>query len=297
MKDRDVSNPAKPPWIRVRLPHGPTVERVRGLLRGRSLHTVCEEALCPNRGECWGSGTATFLIMGETCTRNCAFCAVRGGEPEPLKPDEASRLAETVKALNLSHVVITSVTRDDLPDGGASAFAQVIERVHSEAAGCSVEVLVPDFRGDEEALKQVVQARPEVLAHNLETVRRLYPRVRPRADYDRSLELLRKARAWVPDIITKSGIMVGLGEEWEEMLEAIHDLRAVGCDIFTVGQYLRPTRAQLPVVRYVEPEIFESVAHAAREAGFGWVEAGPFVRSSYHAEAAFRNLRPPLAHP
>ncbi len=297
MKDRDVSNPAKPPWIRVRLPHGPTVERVRGLLRGRSLHTVCEEALCPNRGECWGSGTATFLIMGETCTRNCAFCAVRGGEPEPLKPDEASRLAETVKALNLSHVVITSVTRDDLPDGGASAFAQVIERVHSEAAGCSVEVLVPDFRGDEEALKQVVQARPEVLAHNLETVRRLYPRVRPRADYDRSLELLRKARAWVPDIITKSGIMVGLGEEWEEMLEAIHDLRAVGCDIFTVGQYLRPTRAQLPVVRYVEPEIFESVAQVAREAGFGWVEAGPFVRSSYHAEAAFRNLRAPLAHP
>jgi lipoic acid synthetase len=297
MKERVVSSPAKPAWIRVRLPHGPVVERVRGLLRGRSLHTVCEEALCPNRGECWGSGTATFLIMGEKCTRNCAFCAVQSGEPEPLDPDEASRAAETVKALNLTHVVITSVTRDDLPDGGATAFAQVIEKVRREVPGCTVEVLVPDFRGDEDALRQVLKGGPEVLAHNLETVKSLYARVRPKAVYERSLSLLKRAKYWAPEVVTKSGIMVGLGESWGEILDVIRDLRFAGCDILTVGQYLRPTRAQLPVARYIEPEVFEAIAHAAREAGFRWVEAGPFVRSSYHAETAFRNLQTPLPHP
>ncbi len=285
-------DPPKPPWIRVRMPHGPVVERVRRLLRSRSLHTVCEEALCPNRGECWGSGTATFLIMGDTCTRNCGFCAVGHGEPGPLNPDEASDIAEAVKALNLTHVVITSVTRDDLRDGGASAFARVMERVHEVAPGCRVEVLVPDFRGEDTALARVLGARPDVLAHNLETVRRLYPRVRPQADYDQSLDLLRKTKEKAPKIITKSGIMVGLGEEWEEILEAMRDLRAVGCDFLTVGQYLRPTKMQLPVTRYIRPESFEAIGRAAREAGFLWVEAGPFVRSSYHAETAFRSLRP-----
>jgi len=282
----------KPPWIRVRLPHGPVVERVRGLLRGRSLHTVCEEALCPNRGECWGNGTATFLILGERCTRDCAFCAVRSGPPEPPDRNEAARVAETVAALGLTHVVITSVTRDDLPDGGASAFAEVIRSVRSVAAGCTVEVLVPDFQGDDASLAQVLRARPDVLAHNLETVRRLYPRVRPQADYDRSLTLLRGARECDPELLTKSGIMVGLGEEWEEILQVIQDLRTVGCDLLTVGQYLRPTRDQLPVTRYIPPETFEAIRRAALEAGFRWVEAGPFVRSSYRAETALRRLRP-----
>jgi lipoic acid synthetase len=230
--------------------------------------------------------------MGDTCTRNCRFCAVRSGEPEPLNPDEASHIAETVKALNLTHVVITSVTRDDLRDGGASAFARVIGRMHEFAPGCRVEVLVPDFRGDDEALGRVIGARPDVLAHNLETVRRLYPRVRPQADYDRSLDLLHKTRVKAPEIITKSGIMVGLGEEWEEILEAMSDLRAVGCDFLTVGQYLRPSKMQISVTRYIQPEVFEAIGRAAREAGFRWVEAGPFVRSSYHAETAFRSLRP-----
>lgn len=292
MNEPAPKNPSKPSWIRVRLPHGPVVDRVRGFLRGRSLHTVCEEALCPNRGECWGNGTATFLILGERCTRNCAFCAVRSGLPEPLDRGEAARVAETVAALGLTHVVITSVTRDDLPDGGASAFAEVIRSVRSIAAACTVEVLIPDFQGDDAALARVLRARPDVLAHNLETVRRLHPRVRPQADYDRSLRLLLGARERDPDLVTKSGIMVGLGEEWEEILQVIQDLRAVGCDLLTVGQYLRPTRAQLPVTRYVAPETFEAVRRAALEAGFRWVEAGPFVRSSYRAETALRHLRP-----
>lgn len=285
-------SPPKPSWVRVRLPHGPTVERVRGLLRGRSLHTVCEEALCPNRGECWGKGTATFLILGEQCTRNCAFCAVRRGPPEPPDRGEAARVAETVAALGLTHVVITSVTRDDLQDGGASAFAEVVRSVRSRAPGCTVEVLVPDFQGDERALARVVEAHPDVLAHNVETVPRLYARVRPQASYQRSLMLLRRARERDTDLVTKSGFMVGLGEEWDEILQVIHDLRQVGCELLAVGQYLRPTRAQLPVTRYVAPETFEAIRRAALEAGFGWVEAGPFVRSSYRAETALRGLRP-----
>jgi lipoyl synthase len=282
----------KPAWIRSRLPHGPVCDRVRGILRRKGLHTVCEEALCPNRGECWGNGTATFLILGDICTRKCGFCAVKTGIPQPLSVDEAPRVADTVKTLGLTHVVVTSVTRDDLPDGGATAFAEVIAEIHSQASACTVEVLIPDFQGDDQALGRVVRARPEVLGHNLETVRRLCPEVRPRADYDRSLEVLRRAKLWNPGTVTKSGIMVGLGEEWEEILQVMEDLRGVGCDLLTVGQYLRPTKTRLPVVRYYEPETFDTIREEARKAGFRWVEAGPFVRSSYRAERALQHTRP-----
>lgn len=280
----------KPPWIRTRLPHGPTCERVREILRSKALHTVCEEAVCPNRGECWGQGTATFLILGDRCTRNCAFCAVESGRPEPLNPREAVLVAETVRALGLTHVVITSVTRDDLPDGGASAFEAVIREIHLQTPGCGVEVLIPDFKGADEPLNRVIGARPEVLGHNLETVRRLYGEVRPQAGYERSLELLRRAREREPSLLTKSGIMVGLGEEWDEILDALQDLRRVKCDLLTIGQYLRPSRQQLPVTRYYDPEDFETLRRMALDIGFRWVEAGPLVRSSFHAETAFRNI-------
>jgi lipoyl synthase len=282
----------KPSWIRSRFPHGPVCDRVRGILHRKGLHTVCEEALCPNMGECWGNGTATFLILGDVCTRSCGFCAVKTGIPQPLAVDESSRVADTVKALELTHVVVTSVTRDDLPDGGASAFAEVIAELHAQVSACTVEVLIPDFQGDDRALGQVVRARPDVLGHNLETVRRLCPEVRPWADYDRSLDLLRRAKMWNPALVTKSGIMVGLGEEWEEILQVLEDLRGVGCELLTVGQYLRPSRTRLPVVSYYEPETFDAVREEACKAGFRWVEAGPFVRSSYHAERALQHTRP-----
>jgi lipoic acid synthetase len=213
-----------------------------------------------------------------------------------VDPQESIRVAEAVEALGLEHVVITSVTRDDLPDGGASAFARVMEALHAHVPACTVEILTPDFQGNGVALRRVLEARPDVLAHNLETVRSLYPRVRPQADYDRSLALLRGARQRDSELVIKSGIMVGLGEEWEEILHVLRDLRSVGCDVLTVGQYLRPTPAQLPVVRYVEPEVFERIRLAAVEAGFPWVESGPFVRSSYHAETALRSLRPRAPH-
>jgi lipoic acid synthetase len=251
---------------------------------------VCEEAVCPNIGECWGRGTATFLIMGDTCTRNCAFCAVESGRPGPLNPHEALLVAETVRALELSHVVVTSVTRDDLPDGGASAFVEVIEEIHRQAPRCSVEVLIPDFRGEDEPLGRVVGARPEVLGHNLETVRRLCGHVRPQADYDRSLDVLRRVKEWDTNIITKSGIMVGLGEDWDEIPQVFRDLRRVRCDLLTIGQYLRPSGQQLPVSRYYDPTDFESLRKIALETGFRWVEAGPFVRSSYRAETALRSV-------
>lgn len=279
----------KPPWIRTRLPHGPTFERVRKILRSKVLHTVCEEAVCPNRGECWGQGTATFLIMGDSCTRKCAFCAVKSGRPEPLNPHEAMLVAETVRALGLTHAVITSVTRDDLPDGGAFAFEAVIREIHLQTPRCGVEVLIPDFKGEGEPLDRVIAARPEVLGHNLETVRRLYGEVRPQADYKRSLELLRRAKERNPNVLTKSGIMLGLGEEWDEILHVFQDLRKVRCDLLTIGQYLRPSRQQLPVKRYYDPADFETLRRIARDIGFRWVEAGPFVRSSYHAETALRS--------
>lgn len=284
---------SKPSWIRVKLPSGETYLRLKALMRRKTLHTVCEEALCPNMAECWGCGTATFLILGDTCTRNCGFCAVHTGQPlqEGATPDEAVQVADAVASMGLKHAVITSVTRDDLKDGGAKTFADTIRSIHSRVPGCTVEVLIPDFKGDKEALREVLAAQPEVFGHNMETVPRLYPAVRPQANYRRSLELLRTAREMSHTTLTKSGIMVGLGESEEELRETMDDLRSVHCDILTVGQYLRPTRAHLPVVRYYSPEEFEDVKRYGYEKGFRWVEAGPLVRSSYHAAEQVRSLK------
>ncbi|MHC1744610.1 MAG: lipoyl synthase [Syntrophobacteraceae bacterium] len=280
----------KPPWIRVRLPHGEAFERVRQLVRKGSLHTVCEEARCPNMAECWGCGTATFLILGGVCTRNCGFCAVATGSPASVRPEEPTEVARAISAMELRHAVITSVTRDDLEDGGASVFAAVIREVHDRLSGCTVEVLVPDFQGRKIALETVVEARPDILGHNLETVPRLYPVARPQADYDRSLQVLRTAKEQAPGILTKSGIMLGLGEDKEEIHRVMEDLRAVDCDILTLGQYLCPSARHLPVRRYYTPDEFESFGRTARSMGFPWVESAPLVRSSYHAAEQAREL-------
>jgi lipoyl synthase len=286
----------KPSWLKVSLPSGESYRRVKGLMRTKSLHTVCEEAKCPNMAECWGCGTATFLILGNVCTRSCGFCAVKSGRPaeKPMDSDEAEAVAEAVASMGLKHAVITSVTRDDLPDGGAALFSATIKRIHARVSGCTVEVLIPDFMGNVDALKTVTEAHPEILGHNVETIPRLYPQVRPQADYSRSLRVLQTAKKQNPRMLTKSGIMVGLGEDRNELLEAFFDLRQVGCDILTVGQYLRPTREHLQVVRYYTPDEFVSLRQAGHEAGFRWVESGPLVRSSYHAEKQARELRQEL---
>ena len=281
----------KPPWLRVRFPGGPNYLRLRALVREQALHTVCEEARCPNIGECWEAGTATFMLLGDTCTRACGFCAVATGRPGALDPAEPLRVAQTVRTLGLRHAVITSVNRDDLPDGGAAHFAATIRWVRRLNPGATVEVLIPDFQGDWDALAAVMAARPDVLNHNTETVPRLYRRVRPKARYERSLELLRRAKELEPAAVTKSGLMVGLGESREELLAVFRDLRAAGCDVLTLGQYLRPSARHLPVDRYYTPEEFQELAAEARALGFRHVEAGPLVRSSYHAE---RHLPPPL---
>jgi lipoyl synthase len=283
----------KPPWLKVALPSGRTYQRIRTLLRGKSLHTVCEEAMCPNVAECWGCGTATFLILGNICTRSCGFCAVTSGRPAEAPPsvDEARQVAEAAATMGLKHAVITSVTRDDLPDGGAALFAETITRIHGQVPNCTVELLIPDFLGRTNPLKAVIESLPEILGHNMETVPRLYPQVRPQADYRRSLRVLQQAKEQEPDLLTKSGIMVGLGENTEELIAVFSDLRQVGCDILTVGQYLRPTRRHLPVVRYYAPEEFADLKEAGRAAGFRWVESGPLVRSSYHADQQARALR------
>jgi lipoyl synthase len=278
------STPAKPPWLKVRLAQGETCERVRQTVRRHGLETVCEQALCPNQGECWGKGTATVLILGGVCTRHCGFCAVRTGVAQPPDPGEPHRVAQAAAALEWKHLVITSVTRDDLPDGGASLFAGCVAAIRELAPACTVELLIPDFQGDAPALAVVLNSRPDILGHNLETVPRLYPRARPQADFERSLELLRCAKKFRPHGLTKSGIMVGLGETWDELLQTMDRLRLVGCDILTIGQYLSPTRCQLPVVRHYPPEDFQVLRKAADQLGFRWVEAGPLVRSSYHAE-------------
>lgn len=274
----------RPAWIRAKAPQGPVFERLRGLIRGLDLHTVCEEAHCPNLGECWGRGTATFMILGDVCTRACGFCAVRTGLPgQPPDPDEPRRVADAVARMGLRHAVITSVNRDDRPDGGASAFAATIREVRARVPGCAVEVLIPDFKGRAEALQVVVDARPDVLNHNVETVPRLYRRVRPGASFPRSLELLRRSKdAGLP---TKSGIMLGLGEERTEAEETIRAIRAAGTDVLTVGQYLRPSPQHLPVLRYYTPAEFDGLRAFALGLGFAHVESGPLVRSSYHAES------------
>ena len=251
------------------------------------LHTVCAEAKCPNIGECWEERTATFMILGNICTRRCAFCAVTKGIPEKLDADEPERVGKAVTYLNLKHVVITSVTRDDLPDGGANTFARCIEESRWQNPGCSVEVLIPDFQGDVSSLAKVLDAKPDVLNHNVETVNRLYARVRPGADYKRSIKLLVLAKELHPNMLTKSGLMVGLGETVTEILETMQDLRQAKCNLLTIGQYLAPSRRHLPIARYYHPEEFAELKEAGEEMGFAHIESGPLVRSSYHARQQF----------
>ena len=281
----------KPEWLKVRAPGSPNYLRLRGLMRDLGLHTVCEEAHCPNIGECWHHGTATFMIMGDVCTRACGYCNVRHGAPVTLDPHEPENLAHAVETLQLAYVVVTSVDRDDLPDFGAGAFANTIRAIKARRPECRVEVLIPDFQGREEPLRTVLEARPDVLNHNTETVPRLYRMARPGGRYTRALELLDRARRWAPDIPTKTGLMVGLGETFDEVVEVFRDLRQIDCQILTVGQYLRPSLAHLPMDRYWTPEEFRELKRIAIDLGFGHVESGPLVRSSYHAhETADRYL-------
>jgi lipoic acid synthetase len=274
---------AKPEWLKVRAPGSEGYVRLKGLMRGLGLHTVCEEASCPNIGECWHHGTATFMILGDVCTRSCGFCNVVHGKPGALDHEEPRRVAEAIRAMDLQYIVVTSVDRDDLEDFGAWSFAETIRQTRALVPGCRIEVLIPDFRGDEAALRVVLDARPDVLNHNTETVPRLFPVARPGGRYQRTLELLARARTYAPDIPTKSGIMVGLGEEWDEVVAVLKDLRTVGCRILTVGQYLRPSQANLPMTRYYHPDEFAELRRLALELGFVHAECGPLVRSSYHA--------------
>lgn len=275
----------KPSWLKIKTSAGDGYRRVKRLLKEKSLHTVCEEAGCPNIFECFNSGTATFLILGDTCTRNCRFCSVDKGVPAEVDDDEPTRIAAGVAELGLSFAVITSVTRDDLPDGGASHFASVIAEIKRTSPGCGVEVLVPDFAGARPPLERVLAAKPDVLNHNVETVPRLYRSIRPQADYRRSLAVLANAKAIAPSVTTKSGLMVGLGEEISEVIEVFKDLRNARCDMVTIGQYLSPSRKHVPVDRYYDPAEFEELKLAALELGFSRVEAGPLVRSSYRASS------------
>ncbi len=280
----------RPPWLTIRMPTGETYRDLKRLMRSKSLHTICEEARCPNMAECWGHGTATFLILGDVCTRSCRFCDVQTGRPAPLDWDEPERVAQAVRAMDLRHVVITSVNRDEREDGGAPIFALCIERVRQAQPGCTVEVLVPDFKGSVAALKTVMDARPDILNHNVETVPRLFRQVQPQDRYEWAMATLRNAKELWPQAVTKSGIMVGLGETFDEVLEVLGDLRQVGVDILTVGQYLQPTRKHMPIDRYYTPEEFDEFKRRGEEMGFKWVESGPLVRSSYNADAQARAL-------
>ena len=285
---------ARPPWLKARAPGGPNYHEVRGLVESLALHTVCQSAHCPNIGECWEQRTATFMIAGNVCTRRCGFCAVQKGAPLPLDWDEPERVAEAVSRLGLEYAVVTSVNRDDRKDGGAELFARTIHAIRRRRPGCRVEVLIPDFQGSAEALRMVLEAGPDVLNHNIETVARLYRAVRPGSRYPRSLDLLARAREWAPQTPTKSGLMVGLGEEMAEIVETLQDLRAHGVDIVTIGQYLRPSSRHLPIARYYTPEEFARVKDVALGLGFRHVESGPLVRSSYHARRAQHAV--PLHH-
>jgi len=273
----------KPAWLKVPAPGGPNYLALKHLMRELELHTVCEEAHCPNVGECWEHKAATFMILGDVCTRNCAYCAVAHGTPAPLDAGEPVRLAEAVRRMALKHVVITSVDRDDLPHGGAQGFAACIAEIRRRTPGTSVEVLIPDFKGSEQALRLVVDAKPDILNHNLETIERLYRLARPGGRYARALELLRRAKQLDPGTLTKSGIICGLGEEWDELLTAMRDVRAQGVDILTLGQYLRPSDQHLPIARYYTPAEFAELRRLGMAMGYRHVEAGPLVRSSYHA--------------
>lgn len=282
----------KPPWLKVRAPGGSNYAEIRRLMRGLGLHTVCEEARCPNIGECWEQRAATFMVLGDVCTRNCAYCAVAHGTPAEYDPEEPVRLGQAVERMGLQHVVVTSVDRDDLPNGGAEIFAGCTMEIHARLLDTTVELLIPDFKGSERALRIVVEAGPDILNHNLETVRRLYRMARPGGDYQRALELLLRAKTMNSDLVTKSGIMCGLGEEWDELLGAMHDLCRQRVDLLTIGQYLRPSTSHLPVARYYTPAEFDELRDAGLQMGFRHVEAGPLVRSSYHAWEQARRAMP-----
>ncbi len=273
----------KPSWLKVKAPGGPNYLRLKHMMRELDLHSVCEEAHCPNVGECWEHGTATFMILGDVCTRNCAYCAVAHGRPPKYDIAEPGRVAQAIAQMNLQHAVITSVDRDDLPDFGAYIFAETIKQIHELVPGCSVEVLVPDFQGNEDSIRAVLEARPEIYNHNTETVPRLYKKARPGGRYLRVLEIFRTAKRIAPDIPTKTGIILGMGETNEEVVEVMKDLRSVDVDILTLGQYLRPSDAHIALDRYVTPQEFRDLYETGMSLGFRHVESGPLVRSSYHA--------------
>jgi len=282
-----MKNLKKPSWLKKRIPPFQDIQKVKSILEQTDLHTVCEEARCPNLGECFSRGTSTFLILGRVCTRNCGFCAVEHGIPVPPDEAEPQIMAQAVKKMGLQYVVVTSVTRDDLPDGGASLFAKTIQAIRALDPKIKIEVLIPDFQGDLASLKIVLKESPDVLNHNIETTARLYPEVRPQADYKRSLNLLKKSKGYYSEIFTKSGFMLGLGETHQEVLELLKDLREVGCDFFTIGQYLQPRPDRLPVVRFIHPEEFEEYKRIGEQMGFRAIASGPFVRSSFHASEMF----------
>lgn len=286
----DTRPKRRPDWIKVRAPQGEQYEQIQTLMRRASLHTVCQEAGCPNMGECWGSGTATFLILGDVCTRSCRFCDVKHGRPEPLDWEEPERVAQAVKEMGLQHAVITSVNRDERDDGGAPIFAAIIRRIRGLQPGCSVEVLIPDFKGSLDALKIVMDARPEILNHNIETVPSLFKKVQPQDRYEWSEAVLRNAKVLDPETLTKSGIMLGLGETLVEVRAVMRDLREWDVDILTIGQYLQPSRRHLPIERYYTLEEFAELKSYGLEIGFKWVESAPLVRSSYHAVEQVRAL-------
>ncbi len=281
---KPAARPRLPEWLKVQVPGSPRYIELKNLMRDNQLHTVCEEAHCPNIGECWGRGTATFMILGDICTRRCHYCAVTTGRPLGIDLQEPARLAETVKKMGLRYCVITSVNRDDLADGGAYIFASCINRIRQEVPGCRVEVLIPDFAGSWEALRKVIDARPDVLNHNIESSKRVFPRVRPKGDYQLSLALLAKTKEFDPNRVTKSGIIVGMGETTEEVVETMRDLRAVDCDLLTIGQYLRPSSKHHPIDRFYTPTEFAELGAIGKELGFKHVASGPLVRSSYHAD-------------
>ncbi len=285
---------AKPDWLKVRFRNGERYQQIKGLLRQHNLHSVCEEADCPNIGECFNAGEATFIILGDVCTRSCGFCSVTSGRPEGLDLLEPLRLAQTIEILGLDYAVLTSVNRDDLPDGGAAVWAACIRAIRHRTPHCQVEVLTPDFEGDWDALRTVVEAGPVVYNHNIETVPRLYRHVRPKARYERSLELLSRIKQFDPGMTTKSGIMVGLGETLDEVAATMADLREHDCDLLTIGQYLQPDAKHLPVVRYWHPDEYAELKQIGARLGFRHVEAGPFVRSSYHAGEQARAAASPL---
>jgi len=284
--------PKRPDWLKVRLPAGPRYIELKNMMRDMELHTVCEEARCPNIGECWGHGTATFMILGDVCTRACRYCAVTSGKPHTLDLGEPKRVAEAVQKMALKHAVVTSVDRDDLEDGGATLFAATIRKIHELNPDCAVEVLTPDFQGRDDQLQILMDARPEIFNHNIETVSRVFRRVRPgRSRYHISIEVLRRAKDMYPDGLTKSGLMVGLGETMDEVIDTMHDLRAAKVDIMTIGQYLQPTPKHVPIDRYYHPDEFAELRAQGLELGFSHVESGPLVRSSYHAHEQSEGLR------